>query len=289
MIRITKAAVKRPLARYVRRISVFECSGPIEHKHKLIPNGSTILSYNHKDIPAYNHVKKVKPTRRLQITGPKTDPNICVEYEGELLQILVEFTPTGFYYLFHSSPANFLNSLVDPSQFVSKEMIGNLNTKLLATDDPDVQVDIIQDHLIELSYQALPFCNYMEKAIRILETNIGKNAIKDIAIAVHKSERQLSRQFCKMVGISPKQFSKILQLHYVINLMNLKEYSSLKEISYSANFYDLSHFDRRFKELVRITPQEFLISKEHMALQYFTDLVKTRKSSSFFIEDELKS
>lgn len=285
MIRIKKAAVKKPLARYVRRISVFESYGPIEHKHKLIPSGSTYLSYNHKDIPTYNHVKKIKPSRRLQITGPKTDPNICVEYEGELLQILVEFTPTGFYYIFHSSPAGFLNSLVDPSLFLARESAEHLNNKLVATDDPDIQVDIIQDHLIELSYQALPFCQYMEKAIRLLENNIGKNAIKDIAIAVHKSERQLSRQFSKMVGISPKQFSKILQLHYVINLMNLKEYSSLKEISYSANFYDLSHFDRRFKELVGITPQEFLISKEHMALQYFTDLVKTRKSSSFLTED----
>jgi AraC-like DNA-binding protein len=269
----------------VRRISVFECSGPIEHKHKLIPSGSTYLSYNHKDIPAYKHVKKIKPTGRLQITGPKTDPNICVEYEGELLQILVEFTPTGFYYIFHCSPASFLNSLVDPCQFVPQETVDNLKNKLFATDDPDNHVDIIQDHLIELSYQALPFCQYIEKAIRILENNIGKNAIKDIATAVHKSERQLSRQFTKMVGISPKQFSKILQLHYVINLMHLKEYSSLKEISYSANFYDLSHFDRRFKELVGITPNEFLISREHMALKYFTDLAKIRRSSSLLAEN----
>lgn len=281
MIRIKKATVKLPLARYVSRVSVFESTGPIEHKHRLIPSGCTYLSYNHKDIPTYHHINKVKPSTRLQITGPKTDQNICVEYDGELLQILVEFTPTGFFYLFHSSPASFLNSLVAPSQFVPHETIENLSSRLLATDDPDKQIDIIQDYLVELSYQALPFCNYMEKAIRILGNNIGKNAIKDIAIAVHKSERQFSRQFTKMIGVSPKQYSKILQLHYVINLMNLKEYSSLKEISYSANFYDQSHFDRRFKELVGITPNEFLISKEHNALKYFTDLVNTRRSSSY--------
>jgi len=278
MISIKQSSVKRPLARYLRKISVFESTYPIEHKHRLIPSGCTYLSYNHKDIPTYNHVNKVKSTQRLQITGPKTDQNICVEYEGELLQILIEFTATGFYYIFHSSPASILNSLVDPSQFVSHETLENLTSNLLATDDPNTHIDILQDYLIELSYHALPFCNYMEKAIPILENNIGKNAIKDIAIAVNKSERQFSRQFSKMVGLSPKQYSKILQLHYVINLMNLKEYSSLKEISYSANFYDQSHFDRRFKELVGITPNEFLISKEHNALKYFTDLVKTGKS-----------
>jgi len=278
MISIKQTTVKRHLIRYVRKISVFESAYPIEHKHRLIPSGCTYLSYNHKDIPTYNHLNKVKPTQRLQITGPKTDPSICVEYEGELLQILFEFTPTGFYYIFHSSPATFLNSLVDPSQFVPHETIENLTSRLLASDDPNTQIDIIQDYLIELSYNALPFCDYMEKGIRIIENNIGKNVIKDIAIAVNKSERQFSRQFTKMVGLSPKQYSKILQLHYVINLMNLKEYSSLKEISYNANFYDQSHFDHLFKKLVGITPNEFLISKEHNALKYFTDLVKNRKS-----------
>ncbi len=278
MISIKQTSVKRPLARYVRKISVFKSAYPLEQKHRLIPSGCTYLSYNHRDVPSFNHVKKVIPGQRLQITGPKTDQNICVEYEGELLQILIEFTPTGFYYIFHSSPAGFLNSLVDPSQFVPHETIENLTSKLLATEDPRAQIDLLQDYLIELSFHALPFCDYIEKAIRILENNIGKNVIKDIAIAVNKSERQFSRQFTKMVGLSPKQYSKILQLHYVINLMNLKEYSYLKEISYSANFYDQSHFDRRFKELVGITPNEFLVSKEHNALKYFIDLVKNQQS-----------
>jgi AraC-like DNA-binding protein len=80
-----------------------------------------------------------------------------------------------------------------------------------------------------------------------------------------------------MVGISPKLYLKIQQLHHVINLMNVKEFSSFKEISYHAKFYDPSHFDHRFKELVGITPNEFLKSDEHHALKYFTDLLKNGK------------
>lgn len=276
MIKIKQSDVKSHLAKYVRKISVFESTSPIEHKHRLIPSGCTYLSYNHKDIPTYIHTRKVKPSQRLQITGPKTSQNIQVEYGGELLQILVEFTPTGFYYIFHSSPTNYLNELVNLSQFAPLASVKGLADLLLTTDDPGAQIDIIQDYLLDLSYNALPFCNYIEKGIHILNNNIGKNGIKDIAEAVNKSERQFNRQFSKMIGITPKLYSKILQLHYVINLMNLKSYSFLKEISYSANFYDQSHFDHSFKELVGITPHEFLISKEHNALKYFTDLVKTQ-------------
>lgn len=277
MLKIALAKVKSPLADYVKKISIFQCSHPLECKHKLIPSGCTYLSYNHREIPTYCSSKKVKPSQRLQITGPKTDHKIYVVYGPELLQILIEFTPSGFYYLFHDSPANYLNELVNLSHFEHQKTVENLVEQLLKTDHPDRQTDLIQDYLIERSFHAIPFCAYIEEAIEIMHSKVGKMLVKDIAKAVNKSERQFNRQFLNIVGVSPKVYSKILQLHYVINLMNLKEMSSFKEISYSANFYDQSHFDHRFKELVGIKPNEFLISKEHNALKYFTDLVKTKK------------
>lgn len=273
MLKIEPKKVKDPLKDYVRKISVFESSQPLDIKHKLIPSGCTYLSYNHREIPFFCNGKRVKPAERLQITGPKTAQNIYVEYGHDLLQILIEFSPSGFYYLFHESPASYQNILVNLSQFLPQATIGNLNGQLLKSDDRETQIDFIQDYLIELSFHALPFCDYIEEAIDIMHSNIGNILVKDIAQTVNKSERQLNRQFRKIVGISPKVYSKILQLHYAINLMNQKDFSSLKELSYSANFYDQSHFDHRFKELVGITPNEFLVSKEHNALKYFNDLI----------------
>lgn len=274
MIKIEQKTARSPLTRYIRKISVFSSAGSIESIHRLIPCGCTYLSYNHRDIPSFVNSKRVDPSQRLQITGPKIDNNIYVEYNGELSQVLIEFMPAGFYYLFHASPANFQNKLINFSEFLPGNNLENLTNQLLATDDPDTQLDILQDYLIEVSFHALPFCDYLEEAIGIIDSNFGDILIKDLAEAVNKSERQLNRQFLKIVGIPPKIYSKILQLHYVINLMNRKEYSSIKEISYIAKFYDQSHFDRRFKELVGITPNEFLVSREHNALKYYTDLTK---------------
>ena len=271
MIKIEQKQVRSSLTRYIRKISVFECDRHIEHKHRLIPSGCTYLSYNHKDIPTFVNSKRVRPSQRLQIAGPKTDHNICVEYHGDLQQILIEFTPTGFYYIFHDSPSDYHNKLLNLSQFIPSDIVEPLAKQLVACDDPDKQIDIIQDHLTEMSFRALPFCSYVEKGVKIIDQNHGNVKVKDIANAIHKSERQFNRRFQSMVGVPPKTYAKLQQLHYVINLMNLKQYSSFKEISYGANFYDQSHFDHRFKELVGITPNEFLKSKEHNALKYFTD------------------
>lgn len=280
MITIKHAKVKSHLAKYVKKISVFECAGQMECKHRLIPSGCTYLSYNHKDIPAFINSKRVKPSQRLQIAGPKTDQNIYVEYERDLQQILLEFTPTGFYYLFHDSPAKYRNTLLDLSKFMPAATVDKLAKELLACEKTDSQIELIQDHLTEMTYQALPFINYVEEGVKIIHENHGNIQVKDLASSVHKSERQFNRKFISMVGVSPKIYAKFQQLHYVINLMNQKEYSSFKEISYSANFYDQSHFDHRFKELVGITPNEFLKSKEHNALKYFTDRVKLKDPSS---------
>lgn len=279
MIKIEQKKVRSSLTRYIRKISVFECDGRVEHRHRLIPSGCTYLSYNHRDIPTFINSKRVTPSQRLQIAGPKTDQDICVEYHGDLQQILIEFTPTGFYYLFHNSPADYQNTLLNLSQFIPLEIVDKLAKQLISYNDPNKHITLIQNHLYDMTYQALPFCNYVEEGIKIIHGKHGNIKVKEIATAVHKSERQFNRKFQEMVGIPPKSYAKLRQLHFVINLMNQKDYSSIKEISYKANFYDQSHFDHRFKELVGITPNEFLKSKEHNALKYFTDLVMPGKSS----------
>ena len=54
--------------------------------------------------------------------------------------------------------------------------------------------------------------------------------------------------------------------------MHKKEYGSLQDISYQANYYDAPSFSRSFKELTGFSPTEFLESDDHIALKYFTDL-----------------
>ena len=56
--------------------------------------------------------------------------------------------------------------------------------------------------------------------------------------------------------------------------MNLKTYKSIQDLAFQAEFYDLSHFTHRFKELTGFTPSEFIKSKKHIALKYFNDLLK---------------
>jgi AraC-like DNA-binding protein len=275
MIVITHKNPNQKLSKYVRKISVFESKRKMKYKQKLTPSAFTYLSYNHKDIPvSIFGNKRVQPTQRLQIAGPKINEDIYVGYNGKLYQILIEFTASGFYYLFHISPSKLLNSLSNLSNLISSEINEQLEQELFESDNGEQQIKLLEEFLFERLDNALPFIDYIEKALQIIDEHNGSINISDLIKEIGISERQFDRKFQEVVGISPKCYSKILQLHFTINLMHSKNYTSIQEIAYQAEFYDLAHFTHRFKELTGFTPNEFIKSDKHIALKYFTDLKK---------------
>ncbi len=275
MIDITYNKPSQKLSKYVRKISVFKSNGAIEYRHKLTPSAFSYLSYNHKDIPvSVLRNNKIQSNQRLQIAGPKIHEDIYVEYNGKLCQILVEFTASGFYYLFHISPSKLIDKLSDLSNLIPNKINKHLEQTLSKTDNIEQQIKLLEEFLFEKLHNALPFIDYIEKGLEVIEEHHGSIHIGDLIKELGISERQFNRKFREIVGVSPKYYSKILQLHYVINLMHSKNYASVQEIAYQAEFYDLAHFAHRFKDLTGFTPNEFIKSEKHIALKYFTDSIK---------------
>ncbi len=263
------------LSKYIRKISVFKSRKHICYRQKLTPSAFTYLSYNHKQIPiSVFGKKKVHPKRRLQIAGPKIDEHIYVEYDGTLEQILIEFTASGFYYLFHVSPSKIINSLCGLDDVLLLNICDDLEANLIRSNTVRRKIELLERLLLSRSRNALPSCDYVENTLKLIEDARGNITIKELADQNSISERQLDRRFREIVGISPKRYSKIIQLHFVINLMYIKKYNSFQDIAYFASYYDLAHFYHKFKEFTGFSPAEFINSDKHLAFQYFTDLGK---------------
>jgi len=256
---------------FIKKISIFESEEKIRFTQKLTPSPYNYISYNHKDIPISVFQKKsLKPESRLMIAGIKTE-EIYVQYEGKLLQIIFEFTASGFYYLFHQSPVRYKNNLLELNRIFSSQEIAELNNKLSKTDDVDKHILLIEKLLMSKVNDAKIPNLYLEKSIELIEKNHGMLHIKDIADQVEVCERQLNRKFKEVIGISPKKFSKIIQLHYLIYLIQRNKYP-IQEIVFKGFFYDRPHFTHTFKELTGMTPGEFIDSSKHIAFEDFTSL-----------------
>lgn len=130
--------------------------------------------------------------------------------------------------------------------------------KLKQTDDPSHVIDIITNYFHELLENvSIKTDMRIQLAINLILNSNGLITVQQIRDKLSISERTLERHFLKEIGVTAKQFAKIIQFSASLNQMTESDYYNLTEIGYDNGFADQSHFIREFKRYAGKTPREF--------------------------------
>ncbi len=130
--------------------------------------------------------------------------------------------------------------------------------KLRRTDDSSNIVDILANYFHELVENVSINTDWrIQLAINLILNSNGVISIKEIRDELYVSERTLERHFLKEIGVTAKQFAKIIQFSSSLKQMTETDYYNLTEIGYDNGFADQSHFIREFKRYAGKTPREF--------------------------------
>jgi AraC-like DNA-binding protein len=97
----------------------------------------------------------------------------------------------------------------------------------------------------------------IHQAIKHILENNGQLTIKKLRETLNINERTFERRFVTQVGVTPKQFSKIIQFQLSLNSITKKDYTKLTDVVYNNGFADQSHFIRVFKAFTGTTPKKF--------------------------------
>jgi AraC-like DNA-binding protein len=73
------------------------------------------------------------------------------------------------------------------------------------------------------------------------------------------SRTRLSETFHQQVGVSPKQYARVIRFRHVLDQINAGDLA-LVDAAHRAGYYDQPHMNGEFKELSGFTPSEFLAS-----------------------------
>lgn len=90
---------------------------------------------------------------------------------------------------------------------------------------------------------------------RILKTG-GNVKIETLAKESGIDNSTLYNNFIRFIGQSPKDFIKTVRFRSALSSLTQQKALSLTKISYSANYYDQSHFIKDFLQLTSYTPKE---------------------------------
>jgi AraC-like DNA-binding protein len=98
----------------------------------------------------------------------------------------------------------------------------------------------------------------LDRSLTLIYSTRGQIRIDEIAAKLGLSNRQLVRKFNNSIGLSPKEFTRVIKFIGSLNYLKVNPKRNLAEAAYTCGYYDQAHFIRDFKEYAGLTPSQFL-------------------------------
>lgn len=230
-------------------------------KQKIVPDGCIEMTFNFGDkIKRYISENDFILNPNAVVMGQRTKSYYILPI-GNVDTFAICFYPIGF--------VNFVNTplegLVDKEtpiaelfgQVEANELQQNINQAI----NTQHRIEIVEAFLLKKLNEKATISNIVKSTVDTLLKTNGSTSISTILKDDTSKRRQMERHFKKQIGISPKQLGKVIRLQATLHMMLNQKAETLTDIAYENEYFDQNHFIKDFKDLVGITPKEFLGNK----------------------------
>ena len=247
------------LSKYVLTIHYNKDYYPEHIMDKYLPDGTINIIFELTNNPKYiydNETKKKKQEcRDVWLSGVLKD-YITITSSCEEMMVIV-FKPGAGFPLTHKSAALFTNKVL-PAQEVFGESIIGLLEELKKPTDPETKFMEIETWLkVQLKEDDF-YTDIIQFAIREIENSPTEINIKSIADKTGFSQKQFIQIFKKYVGITPKQFHRIMRFNEILSAVENKEKISWTIIAADCGYFDQAHFIKDFYSFSGLNPKQYL-------------------------------
>lgn len=203
---------------------------------------------------------KVNPHKKrmpvLFLYGQTIRP-IELEINGPYQLITFQLYPFVLKSFFNITPHTINDDCYDLQQLQEMNIPG-LIQQLLSEKGIEKKVESISFLLFQLFQSKRQTLDLkIRQVIESIITTKGRENISTIARQVKINARTLERRFSNETGLSPKQFSKIIQFQSSLDQITVKDFTKLTDVVYENGFADQSHFIKVFKGFTGKTPKTF--------------------------------
>jgi AraC-like DNA-binding protein len=233
------------LRKYIQYYNVLFQPGDIfTENYMLMPNacGTLSLAFDGNTVIAELWGASITPV----LLG--TEPN---NYK---ILILIQLSPYGLYQITRQNQAEFADKRLLLSD-IDNELFYDLQQAFLSSKTVTDLVNI-SEKILHKRMEKHIVSDSLLLATTIISDSHGQIKINEIARQSGYSERQLNRLFLSQIGMNIKKYARLIRFNYV--LKNIKKSPCFfAEMSQQAGYFDQAHFDKDFKSISGVSPQEY--------------------------------
>jgi AraC-like DNA-binding protein len=193
--------------------------------------------------------------RPMQFIGGLHNKSYSIKPERKhSMLISVNFKPNSARYFIPEKLQLFKNKLVSLDDVFKRSELGRVG-EMYGWPNTGMTIRLIEEFLsgifIERSDSRIDF------VLDTIMINKGFVNMKDLAANACLSHSQFRRRFKEEIGMSPKEYSKIVRIKNVSEILSQKPNLKLTELAYEFGYYDQAHFIKDFKSVMGTSPKHF--------------------------------
>ena len=225
---------------------------PINSNEFLHPDGGMGIILNYGDAFQFDDILN----NDLCILDGSNTLSKKLSLKGSLNAIGIRFKPAGANLLF-SLPLNELkNETISLSDTTLKKP-SELYYNLIEAQTFHSKVLVIENWLCHSLHSEKNISNVVLASLMLIKAHKGLLPIKSVASQLDYNQRRIERLFNAQVGMTPKEYSRILRIEQARAYIKNNKDSSFATIAYDLGYYDQAHFINQFKNVEGITPREY--------------------------------
>ncbi|MDX1315387.1 MAG: helix-turn-helix domain-containing protein [Eudoraea sp.] len=229
-----------------------------EHLQRIVPTGLAEMIFYFNDLPV-NTVRGNTRESRSVINGQQSE-FYELKISGRINLLSVSFTPQGTKQFFNIPISEIQNKNL-PLRFLAGAIADELEEKLYHKPDFKSRVALLEKYLIKkLGERTAYNFKRISHTVRAIARSGGNTDVKSLASSACLSTKQFERVFTGNIGLSPKQYLRVIRFQKAIRTRQLNPGYSLTEIAYNSGFSDQSHMIREFISISGLTPGKYFAS-----------------------------
>ncbi|WP_299110687.1 AraC family transcriptional regulator [uncultured Winogradskyella sp.] len=236
---------------------------PEHKKDKYLPDGTINIVFELTNNPKFiydNETGKIaQKCTDVWFSGVLKD-YITISSHHEEMIVLV-FKPGAGFPLIHSSVSKYTNQVVPAEQIFGKHILLLLKELKLPTSVQEKFLAIEQWLNEQLKADDF-YLEVIRYAINNIESSPTHINLNELSKKMGYSQKQFIQLFKKYVGLTPKQFHRIIRFNEILSVVENKERISWTTIANDCGYFDQAHFIKDFQSFSGINPKKYLCDIE---------------------------